>query len=140
MLWLVILVIALPAQVINIVGEDSKGGALGVLIGVGAIPSTLGTPLFGALSDRCTLSLGRRRPFIIAGTLISIPLFFSVSYSATLPTLCLTYFFLQCSSNLCSGPFVCGNIFYDYFDNYIRVWYWTTILMRYLFLFSFYSF
>lgn len=31
-------------------------------------------PIFGGISDRCKSPLGRRRPFILAGTLVSVAL------------------------------------------------------------------
>ncbi len=39
-----------------------KEVVLSLVLGVGALVSTVSNPLFGALSDRTTLRVGRRRP------------------------------------------------------------------------------
>ncbi|WP_433700419.1 MFS transporter [Nocardiopsis sp. CA-288880] len=58
--------VLLPEQV-GMIAPGSKETALAWVTGVGAVFSTLGTPLAGALSDRTTGRFGRRRPWILAG-------------------------------------------------------------------------
>lgn len=48
---------------------DSKSAPLSVVLSVGALFGGLSGPFFGALSDRTTLRIGRRRPYLIAGLL-----------------------------------------------------------------------
>jgi MFS family permease len=45
---------------------------LGYITGVGGISTALATPLVGMLSDRTRSRLGRRRPFLISGTLVGV--------------------------------------------------------------------
>ncbi|MFJ9556532.1 MFS transporter [Nocardiopsis sp. NPDC101807] len=61
--------VLLPEQV-GVVAPGSKETALAWVTGVGAVFSTLGTPLAGALSDRTTGRFGRRRPWILAGAVL----------------------------------------------------------------------
>lgn len=61
--------VLLPEQVGAIVPED-KETALAWVTGVGALMATLGTPLAGALSDRTTGPLGRRRPWVLLGAVL----------------------------------------------------------------------
>ena len=67
--WAAILLIALPRQAFIIGGDQVKGQTLGLVLLIGAFVSMVVAPLFGALSDRITLPFGRRRPWIVAGTL-----------------------------------------------------------------------
>jgi len=64
-----ILIITMPSQVRAAVGDDAKGSALGLALAAGAFISMLAAPLFGALSDRIRLPGGRRKPWIVIGTL-----------------------------------------------------------------------
>ncbi|WP_082600949.1 MFS transporter [Agromyces sp. Root81] len=63
------LVVALSLKVLQIVPEGEKEAALGLITAVGAVCAMLSNPLFGHLSDRTTSRFGRRRPWIVAGTL-----------------------------------------------------------------------
>lgn len=63
------LVVALSLKVLQIVPESEKEAALGLITAVGAVCAMLANPLFGHLSDRTTSRFGRRRPWIVAGTL-----------------------------------------------------------------------
>ena len=51
-LWMMLLTIFMPAQVVNFVGEAQKGTYLGLLTAVGAIVALVVPPLVGAQSDR----------------------------------------------------------------------------------------
>ncbi|MEV6950993.1 MFS transporter [Streptomyces sp. NPDC051183] len=46
---------------------DHKASTLALVTGVGAAVSMVANPVFGALSDRTTASVGRRIPWVIAG-------------------------------------------------------------------------
>jgi MFS family permease len=71
--WLSILPVVMPDQVAAIVGPDNpeKAGVAGTIAAAGAIVSLVMTPVAGALSDRLRAPLGRRRPFLISGTLLT---------------------------------------------------------------------
>ena len=64
-LWGALLTIVIPSQVRAIVGQEGKEAALGSVLAAGAIIAMITQPIFGALSDRCTHKLGRRRPYDI---------------------------------------------------------------------------
>jgi len=75
-LWGAMLAIVLPSQIQFLVGDNTKSAFLGTLLSVGALVAMLCRPLFGALSDRSSFRAGRRRPFMVAGALLSmIPLY-----------------------------------------------------------------
>ena len=58
----------LPRYADLITGGDGKEAALAWVSGVGAIAAMVFNPLAGAFSDRTSSALGRRRPWIIAGS------------------------------------------------------------------------
>jgi MFS family permease len=46
---------------------DHKEGVLSLVLLAGAIVSTISNPVFGAFSDRTTLRVGRRLPWVLGG-------------------------------------------------------------------------
>lgn len=57
----------LLAQQAEAIDEDNKRIILAVVLGLGAFVSVVCNPVFGAFSDRTTLRMGRRLPWVIAG-------------------------------------------------------------------------
>lgn len=72
--WGALGMIVLPSQAERLSGpvHIPEAQITGWTIGLGAIVGTLVPPLVGAWSDRCRSPLGRRRPFVIWGTLINL--------------------------------------------------------------------
>ncbi|MEI2642328.1 MAG: MFS transporter [Candidatus Nanopelagicales bacterium] len=60
----------LPRMSEEIAGPSGKEAALAVITGIGVIGSVIGNPLAGALSDRTTSKWGRRRPWMLGGSLL----------------------------------------------------------------------
>lgn len=60
-------VVMLPSQVRSTVPNDRVGLALAAIVVVGSLLTVIVTPLIGVLSDRSTLSYGRRRPLMLLG-------------------------------------------------------------------------
>lgn len=58
--------LALRAQ--DVVGPEQAVGALGLVTTVGALAAFLANPIFGRISDRTTGRFGRRRPWMIIGS------------------------------------------------------------------------
>jgi len=58
--------LALRAQ--DLVGQQQAVGALGLVTTVGAVAAFLANPIFGRISDRTTGRFGRRRPWMIIGS------------------------------------------------------------------------
>lgn len=57
----------LLAQQAEAIDADNKKVILAVVLGLGAFVSVVCNPVFGAFSDRTTLRMGRRLPWVIAG-------------------------------------------------------------------------
>ncbi|AXH98188.1 MFS transporter [Ornithinimicrobium avium] len=60
---------------------DVKEARLAVIMGVGGFVSLVSTPLAGVLSDRTTSRFGRRRPWILLGTLVSAAALVVMAYA-----------------------------------------------------------
>ncbi len=72
--WLSILPISqilLPTQVAAL-DAANKFSNLSIASAVGVLAALITNPIAGALSDRTTLRLGRRRPWLIGGTILSV--------------------------------------------------------------------
>ena len=74
----------IPLLVQQFIGEESKGSAVGSLRLWSLMTAVLVQALMGILSDRSTAKLGRRRPFILLGTLGEIIIFALIGFSASL--------------------------------------------------------
>ncbi len=107
--WTALGIIILPSQVFKIVaGNATKGTALAYVLVPGAFVSLFANPLFGMLSDRTHGRLaawGRRRPYILFGTLVNVLGLIWMAASHDIPTLTLAYVLVQFSSNAAQAPF-----------------------------------
>jgi MFS family permease len=89
-------------------GRITEGEITGWTIGLGAIVGALVPPIVGAFSDRCTGSMGRRRPFVIAGTLINVvalACFYMAFTQKTLAGYILGWMLIGLGNNIATGAF-----------------------------------
>ena len=106
--WSALGIIILPSQVFKIAGNANKGVALAYVLVPGAFVSLFANPLFGMLSDRTHGRLavwGRRRPYILFGTLFNVVGLIWMAAAHDVPTLALAYVLVQFSSNAAQAPF-----------------------------------
>ena len=95
----------LPDMVIQFVGRDHEGFALGVLEAVGSLMAVMWQPIAGALSDRTQTRFGRRRPFIVIGTVGDVLFLIGLAASGSFGLVLIFYFLLQAASNTAQGPY-----------------------------------
>ena len=67
--WSGLTSILLPQKILQFVSLSSKGTVLGVITAVGSVILIVLEPIAGVLSDRSQSRLGKRKPFMLAGTL-----------------------------------------------------------------------
>ena len=106
--WSALGIIILPSQVFKMVGDAQKGEALAFVLVPGAFVSLFANPLFGMLSDRMRGRLamwGRRRPYILVGTLVNVGGLIWMAAARDIPTLAIAYVLVQFSSNAAQAPF-----------------------------------
>ncbi len=98
----------MPHQIAALVGESRKELMNGLVPALGALLSLVATPIAGALSDRSTHRLGRRRPYLAAGTAINIVFLFAMAAiggHGGIGLFLLAYLGVQLGANVAGGPY-----------------------------------
>ena len=72
-LWIPLTTVLIQAQVDGVVPRGQQNTAIGVALGVGGLFAMTVPPIVGAWSDRLNTRFGRRRPIMVAGTLLTLP-------------------------------------------------------------------
>jgi MFS family permease len=109
--WAAILLITLPKQAFLIGGDAVKGQTLGTVLLVGAFVSMVVAPFFGALSDRITSQWGRRRPWIVIGTIMNVIGILGLIYfprvndMSSLPLFIVAFIWVEFWNNVATAPF-----------------------------------
>ncbi|MEP7358912.1 MAG: MFS transporter, partial [Anaerolineales bacterium] len=85
LMWGAILAVLVQSQVIVLVPDALKGTAVGLVIGLGSLAGILVPPFMGAWSDRVRSRLGRRRPFMLVGTALTLAALAGMAYFPFLP-------------------------------------------------------
>jgi MFS family permease len=96
--------IVLPALLLRLVPESLKNTYLGGMTFAGLILAMAVQPLAGALSDGTRSRWGRRRPWILAGTLLSLVFLGGMALAGDFLALLAAYLLLQLASNGAHGP------------------------------------
>jgi MFS family permease len=95
--------IVLPVRVQQLVPEGLKATYLGVLTFAGLVVAIVVQPVMGALSDRSTSRWGRRRPFIVAGTIFNLLFLTFIGLAGSYWLLFAALLMLQFSLNVAHG-------------------------------------
>ncbi len=103
-MWNALHPIVLPALLLRFVPEGLKNTYLGALTFVGLMLAMAIQPLAGAWSDRTRSRWGRRRPWMVAGTLASLGCLAVMAGALQLWQLAIGYVLLQVVSNMAHGP------------------------------------
>jgi MFS family permease len=106
--WGALGIIVIPAQVLKLAGDLNKGSALAFVLIPGAFVALFSNPLFGFLSDQMQGKLalwGRRRPYILFGTLINVGGLVWMATASSVLSLMLAYTLVQFASNAAQAPF-----------------------------------
>jgi len=104
-LWQSLGTLILPDLVQSLVGPRDKGKALSVLEGIGTVMAVVWQPMMGAVSDRTRGRFGRRRPFIVGGTIGDVLFLTGLALSGSYWLVVIFYLLLQTASNTAQGPY-----------------------------------
>src|SRR3954452_24945704 len=99
-------IIGIGLKVQSVVPLAEQTSAVGVIAGFGALFAVIGNVLFGRLSDRTTSRFGRRRPWIVGGTVLMTMAFVVMALGQTVPVITAGWCLAQLGANATLAPFV----------------------------------
>src|SRR2546422_215010 len=94
-LWIPLTTVLIQAQVDQVVPKGSQNTAIGVALGLGGLLAMTVPPIVGAWSDRLNTRWGRRRPIMVAGTLLTIPGLLILMAASNYPEIVIGYAIIQ---------------------------------------------
>ena len=94
-LWIPLTTVLIQAQVDDVVPKGSRNTAIGVALGLGGVLAMTVPPLVGTWSDRLNTRFGRRRPIMVAGTLLTIPGLVILMAATNYPEIVIGYAIIQ---------------------------------------------
>jgi MFS family permease len=85
--------------------RDTQGTMLAIIMLAGAIAPILIQPTVGVISDYTVTRWGRRKPYIVIGSLLDVVFLAGIAFNESFVAMVAFYFLLQVSSNFAQGPF-----------------------------------
>jgi Na+/melibiose symporter-like transporter len=104
-LWASMHTIVLPLRLLDFAPESLKNSYLGYLTFAGLALAMLVQPIVGAASDRSGFPWGRRRPYILAGTIVLLLLIPGIGLWESYAAVFVCYCLMQIASNTAQGPY-----------------------------------
>ncbi len=104
-LWSSLHSIVLPLRLLDMVAETEKNTYLGLLTFAGLLLAMIVQPIAGAISDRSGFKWGRRRPYILIGSLLGVLLLPGIGLFQSYIALFIIYCLLQMTSNVAQGTY-----------------------------------
>lgn len=113
--WIALISVVIPAQVVVYFGNANKSTNLPLVIVGGTVLAIFVNPLTGSFSDYVRAKIGRRRPFMIAGTIFNVAtlvafailghgFLLSAPTGTGILTMALLFVVLQVSNNFANAP------------------------------------
>jgi Na+/melibiose symporter-like transporter len=104
-LWGSLHSVILPLRLLDFVAESQKNTYLGLLTLTGLLLAMAFQPIAGAISDRSRFRWGRRRPFILIGSIAALLLIPGIGFAGSYAAIFIVYLLLQLSTNTAQGPY-----------------------------------
>ncbi len=95
----------LQERIDELVGPEVEGTALGVMQIAGVAIAVIVQPTVGSISDYTISRFGRRKPYILIGSLLDVVFLYGIATSQTYLSVTAFLILLQFSSNFAQGPF-----------------------------------
>ncbi|MDP3013687.1 MAG: MFS transporter, partial [Candidatus Subteraquimicrobiales bacterium] len=102
--WQALTTVILPSRILFFVPDVRKGSALALIFSMGALISVLAQPVVGALSDYSTHPMGRRRPFLILGTILLSLALLLFTWSNSYAMLFISMILIFTASDMAQAP------------------------------------
>ena len=103
--WAGLNIVYLPDRVETLVGPAQKGTFLGLLLFVGLVVAIVVQPIMGGVSDHSMARWGRRRPYMLIGSLLSAVFILLMAAVSNYALLLAVMVMLQISGNTALGPY-----------------------------------
>lgn len=104
-MWTGLHVLILPKRMEALFGPAAAGLGLGLLTVAGVVVAVLVQPTVGAISDFAVTRWGRRKPFIVIGSVLDVVFLVAVAAADTFMAVVVALVLLQFASNFAQGPF-----------------------------------
>lgn len=92
-------VASIPLKIDSLLPQEHRASALAAVLTLGGLAALIANPFFGALSDRTRSRLGRRRPWMLAGTVAGLVGIAALAAADSLPAIIISWVFTQTSFN-----------------------------------------
>jgi MFS family permease len=109
--WQALQAIVIPSMVAHLLDPNFKAINLSIVVTLGTIVAFVVNPLVGAISDYATFRMGRRRPFMILGTILNVIVLVIFAFSPSwfppgllLLTFTILFLLLEFTNNLANAP------------------------------------
>ncbi|MFI5915196.1 MFS transporter [Dactylosporangium sp. NPDC051541] len=99
-------IVGIGIKVQQIVPDEQKTSALGTVAGFGALFAVVGNVVCGRLSDRTTSRFGRRRPWIVGGTIAMTLALLIMAVGSSVAVVTAGWCLAQLGANATLAPFV----------------------------------
>jgi MFS family permease len=103
-IWGGLNIIVIPGRLDDL-SRETQGTLLAVIMIVGAVAPIIIQPTVGLISDYTVTRWGRRKPYILIGTLLDMVFLVGLAVGNDFLAMVAFYFLLQVSSNFAQGPF-----------------------------------
>jgi MFS family permease len=91
--------VSMAIKVSQVVGADRAPAAGGLVLGIGAFAALIANPLFGRFSDRTRSRFGRRRPWMVGGSVALAAFLLVIALADSVPVLIVGWFCAQLAAN-----------------------------------------
>ena len=100
-----LLIIIMPAKVLQLVGARASTGHLSEVQLIGDVVAIIAAPLFGAISDHWITRMGRRRPQMIVGLIGNVFFFLMMGFAHDFSTFLVGFAGVQLFNNISGSAF-----------------------------------
>jgi Na+/melibiose symporter-like transporter len=103
--WTPVQSVILPLLILDLVPEALKNTYLGYLTFAGLLLAMVVQPIASAISDRSSFSWGRRKPFILIGTLAVLIFLPGLALFSSIMLIAILFCLFQVAINTAQGPY-----------------------------------
>jgi MFS family permease len=104
-MWQPLTTVVIQNQIDAVVPKANQGTAIGLAVSVGGLFAMTIPPIVGAISDRLSTPIGRRRPIMIGATLLTLPGLVVLATAHSYPQIVIGYGLVQFFFNAAGAAF-----------------------------------